>query len=57
MTVYRSQWVRIDKEPAGFCLVLPYVNGGMTLSVRKTLREAYREANSYIAIMRNVRAL
>lgn len=57
MTIYRSQWVRIDKEPAGFCLVLPYVNGGMTLSVRKTLREAYREANSYIAIMRNVRTL
>ena len=56
MTVYRSSWVRIDREPAGFCLVLPYVNGGMTLSVRKTLREAYREARSYIAIMQAMKA-
>lgn len=57
MIIYRSSWVEIRKEASGFALVLPYVSSGMTVSVKKTLREAYREARSFITMMQAVETM
>ena len=57
MIIYRSSWIEIRKEASGFALVLPYVSSGMTVSVKKTLREAYREARSFITMMQAVEAM
>ena len=57
MIIYRSAWIEIRKEASGFALVLPYVNRGLTVSVKKTLREAYRGARSFITMMQAVEAM